>query len=65
MSPMSSTSAPFPTRLTTIAALRTAVIVAQALSNQKLVLDQIDALNTTTSSLIESTHASPADGRSS
>lgn len=40
---------------TTIAALRTAVIVAQALSNQKLVLDQIDALNTTTSSLIEST----------
>ncbi|MDQ1461242.1 MAG: hypothetical protein QOI08_2726 [Actinomycetota bacterium] len=40
---------------TTIAALRTAVIVAQALSNQKLVLNQIDALNTTTSSLIEST----------
>jgi uncharacterized protein YaaN involved in tellurite resistance len=40
---------------TTVAALRTAVIVAQALSNQKLVLDQIDALNTTTSSLIEST----------
>jgi uncharacterized protein YaaN involved in tellurite resistance len=40
---------------TTISALRTAVIVAQALSNQKLVLDQIDALNTTTSSLIEST----------
>jgi uncharacterized protein YaaN involved in tellurite resistance len=40
---------------TTIAALRTAVIVAQALSNQKLVLDQIDALNSTTSSLIEST----------
>ncbi|MDQ1379728.1 MAG: hypothetical protein QOJ71_447 [Actinomycetota bacterium] len=40
---------------TTISALRTAVIVAQALSNQKLVLDQIDALNSTTSSLIEST----------
>jgi uncharacterized protein YaaN involved in tellurite resistance len=40
---------------TTIAALRTAVIVAQALSNQKLVLDQITALNTTTSQLIEST----------
>jgi uncharacterized protein YaaN involved in tellurite resistance len=40
---------------TTIAALRTAVIVAQALSNQKLVLDQITALNTTTSRLIEST----------
>jgi uncharacterized protein YaaN involved in tellurite resistance len=35
--------------------LRTAVIVAQALANQKLVLDQITALNTTTSSLIEST----------
>lgn len=40
---------------TTIAALRTAVIVAQALNNQKLVLDQITALNTTTSQLIEST----------
>lgn len=40
---------------TTISALRTAVIVAQALSNQKLVLDQITALNTTTSDLIEST----------
>ncbi len=35
---------------TTVAALRTAVIVAQALTNQKLVLDQITALNTTTSS---------------
>lgn len=40
---------------TTVAALRTAVIVAQALANQKLVLDQIGALNTTTSNLIEST----------
>ncbi|HVN56445.1 MAG TPA: toxic anion resistance protein [Anaerolineaceae bacterium] len=40
---------------TTVSALRTAVIVAQALANQKLVLDQISALNTTTSSLIEST----------
>ncbi|HJQ43253.1 MAG TPA: toxic anion resistance protein [Jatrophihabitantaceae bacterium] len=40
---------------TTIAALRTAVIVSQALSRQKLVLDQINALNTTTSALIEST----------
>jgi uncharacterized protein YaaN involved in tellurite resistance len=40
---------------TTLAALRTAVIVAQALANQKLVLDQITALNTTTSNLIEST----------
>ncbi len=40
---------------TTISALRTAVIVSQALSRQKLVLDQISALNTTTSNLIEST----------
>jgi uncharacterized protein YaaN involved in tellurite resistance len=40
---------------TTISALRTAVIVAEALTNQKLVLDQITALNTTTSNLIEST----------
>jgi uncharacterized protein YaaN involved in tellurite resistance len=42
---------------TTISALRTAVIVAQALANQKLVLDQIGALNTTTSNMIESTSA--------
>jgi uncharacterized protein YaaN involved in tellurite resistance len=40
---------------TTVAALRTAVIVSQALARQKLVLDQISALNTTTSNLIEST----------
>jgi uncharacterized protein YaaN involved in tellurite resistance len=40
---------------TTVSALRTAVIVAQALADQKLVLDQITALNTTTSKLIEST----------
>jgi uncharacterized protein YaaN involved in tellurite resistance len=40
---------------TTIAALRIAVIVSQALSRQKLVLDQITALNTVTSNLIEST----------
>ena len=40
---------------TTISALRTAVIVAQALANQRLVLDQITALNATTSNLIEST----------
>jgi uncharacterized protein YaaN involved in tellurite resistance len=40
---------------TTVSALRTAVIVSQALSRQKLVLDQITALNTTTSNLIEST----------
>ncbi|MEQ6903750.1 toxic anion resistance protein [Nocardioides sp. YIM 152588] len=40
---------------TTISALRTAVIVAQALGNQKLVLDQITALNTTTSDMIQRT----------
>jgi len=40
---------------TTISALRTAVMVAQALGNQKLVLDQITALNTTTSTMIERT----------
>jgi uncharacterized protein YaaN involved in tellurite resistance len=40
---------------TTVSALRTAVIVSQALARQKLVLDQITALNTTTSNLIEST----------
>src|SRR5437879_4679940 len=40
---------------TTVSALRTAVIVAQALTNQKLVLSQIAALNTTTSNMIEST----------
>ncbi len=40
---------------TTVSALRTAVIVSQALANQKLVLDQISALNTTTSNMIEGT----------
>ncbi|MBP6997236.1 MAG: toxic anion resistance protein [Phycicoccus sp.] len=40
---------------TTISALRTAVIVAQALGNQKLVLEQITALNTTTSGMIQRT----------
>jgi uncharacterized protein YaaN involved in tellurite resistance len=40
---------------TTISALRTAVIVAQALGNQKLVLEQITALNQTTSSMIQRT----------
>ncbi len=43
------------TTTTTVSALRTAVIVAQALSNQQLVLDQITALNSTTSRMIEST----------
>lgn len=42
---------------TTVSALRTAVIVAQALTNQKLVLNQITALNSTTGNLIESTSA--------
>ena len=40
---------------TTVSALRTAVMVAQALANQKLVLDQITALNTTTGNIIEGT----------
>jgi uncharacterized protein YaaN involved in tellurite resistance len=40
---------------TTVGALRTAVTVAQAMSNQKLVLDQITALNTTTASIIDGT----------
>jgi uncharacterized protein YaaN involved in tellurite resistance len=44
-------------RTTTITALRTAVIVAQALDNQRLVLDQIDAVNTTTNNMIMSTSA--------
>jgi uncharacterized protein YaaN involved in tellurite resistance len=42
---------------TTVSALRTAVTVAQALTNQKLVLDQITALNTTTANVIDSTGA--------
>src|SRR5579884_4122702 len=40
---------------TTVAALRTAVIAALALGDQKLVLDQITALNTTTGNMIEGT----------
>ena len=40
---------------TTVAALRTAVLTAQAVSNQKLVLDQISAMRSTTSNLIAST----------
>ncbi|WP_065958989.1 toxic anion resistance protein [Curtobacterium sp. UCD-KPL2560] len=39
-------------RTTTIAALRTAVVVAQALANQRMVLDQIDAVNNTTNAMI-------------
>jgi uncharacterized protein YaaN involved in tellurite resistance len=40
---------------TTVAALRTAVTVAQAMTNQRLVLGQITALNTTTANIIDST----------
>ncbi len=40
---------------TTVSALRTAVIVAQALTNQKLVLDQVTSLNRTTSDMIAGT----------
>ena len=40
---------------TTVAALRTAVTVASALTNQKLVLEQITQLNTTTANIIDST----------
>ena len=40
---------------TTVAALRTAVTVAQAMSNQKLVLEQVTALNTTTANMIDTT----------
>jgi len=40
---------------TTVGALRTAVTVAQAMTNQKLVLGQITALNQTTASIIDST----------
>lgn len=39
-------------RTTTISALRTAVVVADGLENQKLVLDQIGALNDTTDTVI-------------
>jgi uncharacterized protein YaaN involved in tellurite resistance len=40
---------------TTVGALRTAVTVAQAMTNQRLVLDQITALNTTTAGIIDGT----------
>lgn len=42
---------------TTVSALRTAVTVAQALASQRLVLDQITALNTTTAGIIDGTSA--------
>ncbi|MGB3469672.1 MAG: toxic anion resistance protein [Erythrobacter sp.] len=40
---------------TTVSALRTAVTVAQAMTNQKLVLEQITSLNSTTANIIDST----------
>jgi uncharacterized protein YaaN involved in tellurite resistance len=40
---------------TTVGALRTAVTVAQAMTNQRLVLQQITSLNDTTAGLIDST----------
>jgi uncharacterized protein YaaN involved in tellurite resistance len=40
---------------TTVGALRTAVTVAQAMTSQKLVLEQITALNTTTANIIDAT----------
>lgn len=40
---------------TTVGALRTAVTVSEAMTNQRLVLEQITALNSTTAGLIDST----------
>lgn len=42
-------------KTTTMTALRTAVVVAQALENQRIVLDQIDAVNRTTNDMIART----------
>src|SRR5690606_20809513 len=42
---------------TTVGALRTAVTVAEAMTNQRLVLQQITALNDTTANIIDSTSA--------
>lgn len=42
---------------TTVGALRTAVTVAQAMTGQRMVLEQINALNTTTAGIIDSTGA--------
>ena len=41
--------------MTTVSALQTAMVVAQALSNQKLVLNQVKMINSTTEDLIVST----------
>lgn len=42
---------------TTVGALRTAVTVAQAMTGQRMVLEQISALNSTTAGIIDSTGA--------
>lgn len=44
-------------KTTTMTALRTAIVVAEALENQRLVLDQVDAVNQTTNAMIEQTSA--------
>ena len=46
---------------TTVGALRTAVTVAEAMTNQRLVLGQITALNETTANIIDSTSTMLAD----
>jgi uncharacterized protein YaaN involved in tellurite resistance len=46
---------------TTVSALRTAVTVAEAMTNQRLVLQQVTALNTTTAGIIDSTSKLLAD----
>ncbi|MGC1269917.1 MAG: toxic anion resistance protein [Croceibacterium sp.] len=46
---------------TTVGALRTAVTVAEAMTNQRMVLQQITALNTTTANIIDSTSKMLAD----
>jgi uncharacterized protein YaaN involved in tellurite resistance len=46
---------------TTVSALRTAVTVAEAMTNQRLVLQQITALNDTTANIIDSTSSMLAD----
>ncbi|MFP3466360.1 toxic anion resistance protein [Leifsonia sp. SIMBA_070] len=44
-------------KTTTVSALRTAVVVAQALENQRLVIDQLGALHDSTNALIDRTGA--------
>src|SRR3546814_19744206 len=48
---------------TTVGALKTAITVAQAMTNQKLVLEQITAINTTTASIIDGTSKMLKDNR--